>query len=154
MMMPSSVGSADIAISDSTAPASSSCPDQPLVHAFQHIARAGDGIFRPFDLDAVAARGNIDTPSRFSIRTRLASNWPNSAPRMVGSSNSSSARARVGGGSGADAPHRWARAGLRAMRSFQVRAWMRPESKRPSVARHASAAMRQAVENRSGQGGI
>jgi hypothetical protein len=66
--MPSSVGSADMVISASIAPESSSCPfEQALVQTFQHFAGAGDGIFRPLDLHAVAARRDIDAQPVFDL---------------------------------------------------------------------------------------
>ena len=37
------------------------------MHAAQHFAGAGDGVFGAFDLDAVAARGDIDAEPVFDL---------------------------------------------------------------------------------------
>ena len=62
-------------------------------------------------------RAEMNTPSRFSIWTRLASNWPNSAASTPGSSNSISALARRGP-SRRIAADVSARGGLRAISAF------------------------------------
>jgi hypothetical protein len=38
-----------------------------VVHAFERVAGAGDGVFRAFDLDLVAARGNVDAEAIFDL---------------------------------------------------------------------------------------
>ncbi len=60
-MIPSSVGSLDMAISDFDRAGIEFLPvQQALMHASQHFAGAGDGIFRAFDLNLVAAGADID----------------------------------------------------------------------------------------------
>jgi hypothetical protein len=59
VMMPSSVGSLDIAISASIVPEVELLTrEQPLVHRHQHLAGAGDLVLVAFDDDLVAARGD------------------------------------------------------------------------------------------------
>ncbi len=139
-MMPSSVGSLDIAITASIVPASRSSPSASRSYIACRTSRARATLSSGPSTWIWSPRAEINTPRRFSTCTRLASNWPNNAPKRLWLSNVISVWARrisrwgTGGRDSAGvAPLRGLLADLRAIGSFATRpcAALRVGSLRP-----------------------
>ncbi len=93
-MIPSRVGSFDMAMIDSISPASRSCPTEIFSLIVLSTSRARPTWSVGPSICTILPRAEMNTPSRFSTWTRLASNCPNSAPSRAVFSNSTSVRER------------------------------------------------------------
>ena len=94
LTIPSSVGSFDIPMIASIAPASSSSPRESLSYMPWSTSRAVATASSGPSISILSPRAEMNTPKRFSTCTRLASNCPKSSPSSDWFSKLKSTRAR------------------------------------------------------------